>query len=453
MTKLNKINIEKDKDKWENINKIIKDLPDVIIKESLKWLKIENKRVEKKRIKGEGGDIISLLITSYYEYKTKGEMTIINKYKDNKICLFEEINKIDINSIKEEEVKYLSKIWYKEKNERIEMNDVKEEGVKVIKGVKRLESLKISSRAEYEKRIEIKGMKELKNYKIMGYINCEDELNIYEIRCGEIKDEDKIELGIKMYINESEKEINKKELEEAVLEEELQLLKEEYKKEKEDNDREIENQRLKEEEINKNKDIIKYYKNNDIIEGDEIKYKYEGKEQEGKVKIVSNLFMMNDSYIYLHENDKKYKLSKIKDIEYKYLNNEKNRYKQYYKSNKCNKKFKEYFEEIIGIRNKIDIKEVKEVKGLNNMTEDILKIECKLKDLRNKKILTKNCKYYIYNITTNELLELKSNIKELREMVEYILYNKYNNNVKRSDNEFILEQKEILNKYFNIDEI
>ena len=448
MTKKAKEN-KKDEDKWENINKIIKDLPDIIIKESLKWLKVL--KIQEGKRKGGGDNIKSLVITSYYEYKTKGEMTIINKYKGNNKCLFEENNKLDIKGMKEEEVKNISKIWYKEKNENSEYNEIVEEEINIIKGVKRLDKLKISNSAEYEKRIEIKGMKELINHKLMGYINCEDRCNIYEIRCrsGEIKEEDILELGVKMYINESKKEINNKELEEEELKEKLNKMKEEYIKKEEEKKKRKEIRELREEEEELKEILKNNYKNNDITEGDEIKCKYNGEEIIGKVKIVSNIFRMNEAYIYLYNDNNKYVISKMKDIEYKNINNEKDRYKQYYKNNKCKKEFKKNYERLIEIKKNIGNNiereglegDIKEIEG------NILKIENKIKELNKKEIITKESKYYIYNIATNELIEIRSNIKELRKMIEYIIYNKYVNSVGILDNKFIKEELEILKKY------
>jgi hypothetical protein len=67
---------------------------------------------------------------------------------------------------------------------------------------------------------------------------------------------------------------------------------------------------------------------------------------------------------------------------------------------------------------------------------------------KNKKF--NSFKYYIYNILTNQLDEIKCELNELVKMIEYLIDKKYFNYKKNTDNEFIAYNQNIKNKYINI---
>lgn len=59
-----------------------------------------------------------------------------------------------------------------------------------------------------------------------------------------------------------------------------------------------------------------------------------------------------------------------------------------------------------------------------------------------------NYKYYLWNILTNEMLEIKSTPEKLTEMVKYLIYMKYEYNYDIDDKTFLNEMLKIKEKYF-----
>jgi hypothetical protein len=57
----------------------------------------------------------------------------------------------------------------------------------------------------------------------------------------------------------------------------------------------------------------------------------------------------------------------------------------------------------------------------------------------NQTISLPNTKYYLYNILTDELLLLETDINEIEEMVDYLLFHKYEIIPRITDEEFLLE--------------
>lgn len=64
-------------------------------------------------------------------------------------------------------------------------------------------------------------------------------------------------------------------------------------------------------------------------------------------------------------------------------------------------------------------------------------------------IINNNTKYVIFNIIKNDYYEIKSDLYKLRKMVNYIIFNKYENIKKITDDIFIKNNKIILQKYIN----
>ena len=442
----NKIN---DKSKLEKNNKItiyeiIKDLPDVIIQECMKYLDISKEGSKRKILKIEEGEISSLIVTSEFENKNNGKVSIFKKnVKEEIICLFEGIEYNDGDKI----IKRANE-WYKEKTGHKE--GYKRLSKEIInRCIKRLERLKLGERTEYEKEIYIEGRKELINKQIKGYINCIDNKNIYEIRCNkEIRCQEYVKMGLIMYIIEMNKLNNINKIEKDKIKLLINIKKDNILRiEKiihqiEKDDEEDEKMKLKENELLiYEKELKEKYNNNDIIEGDIIIFEYEGLKIEGKIKIISNLFIKNNAYIYLYDNENKYMYNKIKGIEYRRINNEIQRIKDYYKSNKSNKEYKDIYEKYIEIkcqlknRNKIIYIKEEIYKEYN----DNLKDKEELEIIHDKINIEEDerMEYKIYNIMTDEKIIIKSDIYRLIKMIDYILYNKYINLVKISDNEFI----------------
>ena len=55
-------------------------------------------------------------------------------------------------------------------------------------------------------------------------------------------------------------------------------------------------------------------------------------------------------------------------------------------------------------------------------------------------------KYYLYNILTDELLLLETDMGEIEEMVDYLLFHKYEIVPRITDEEFLVKTEEILRK-------
>lgn len=417
-----KSNEEKDVYKEIRINEIIKGLPNVIIEECKKYLEISIEGARKKELKMEEGEVGSLIITSEYERETKGEVTILK----GGVCIFEgiEYNEEDI-IIRRANEWYRDKTGIKEGYKSVERRVIK-------KGVRRMGRLKISKDAEYEKEINIDEMRCIK-----GYINCKDGLRVYEIKCNkEIKGEEYVKMGIIMYICEMNKESNKRELKKDIIGENIKIIEEKIRKIEEEEEKERA-MNIKEGEIREYEGRLKeLYKNNDIIEGDEIKFEYEGCKVDGKIKIIMNIYIINQAYIYLHGDERKYMYNKIKKIEYKNINNEKERIKAYYNSGKCKGEYKEIYKEY---KNKKS--EMKEIKKSEYKKEEVIKEYeenmLRMKELDEYERIEGDMDYKIYNIMRDEIIEIKSDIKRLKKMMEYIIYNKYINLVKISDDEFL----------------
>jgi hypothetical protein len=57
-----------------------------------------------------------------------------------------------------------------------------------------------------------------------------------------------------------------------------------------------------------------------------------------------------------------------------------------------------------------------------------------------------DCKYYLLNILTNEMFQITSDAEELDKMIRYLIYNKYFNNNKTSDEAFLLNALKSINR-------
>jgi hypothetical protein len=61
--------------------------------------------------------------------------------------------------------------------------------------------------------------------------------------------------------------------------------------------------------------------------------------------------------------------------------------------------------------------------------------------------IKKTYNYYLYNILTDEMYKISSDLNRLREMMKFLVWNKYFNTVKITDEEFIEKQNVIFGKY------
>ena len=77
----------------------------------------------------------------------------------------------------------------------------------------------------------------------------------------------------------------------------------------------------------------------------------------------------------------------------------------------------------------------------NNIMENLTK--------RDKNTIN-NFEYKLYNILTDEVYNLSSELDNLKLMIDYLIKYKFYRNTKTSDNEFLISKKKIYNKYFEI---
>jgi hypothetical protein len=194
-------------------------------------------------------EITGVAIPALFEYKLKGDMTILDTLKDNvkddtkdddvpiaKTCLFssakpssklnvqkEEVLKnkdlkdkelkinlknIKLNNITSEELLYVANKWcsymtgFIFKTYQITTyNWLTQDNLE--KCMQRLQNLNISENAEFEKRYFIENEKELKNRQLIGYCDCIDIGNVYEFKCvDELKKEHYLQLILYKYLIE-----------------------------------------------------------------------------------------------------------------------------------------------------------------------------------------------------------------------------------------------------------
>ena len=71
-----------------------------------------------------------------------------------------------------------------------------------------------------------------------------------------------------------------------------------------------------------------------------------------------------------------------------------------------------------------------------------------LEKIQNKN--TDDTKYVIFNILTNEYIQVTCDIQKLKKMIKYLIHSKYVNNISISDKDFLNINKDLHNRYFNV---
>ena len=247
-------------------------------------------------------------------------------------------------------------------------------------------SLHISVNELFEKKYIIENEKELLNRKLNGFVDCIDNNNLYEFKCVQILDKEHfLQLAIYMYQNEKQKQ-------RIILQNKEKLY-------------DIENQ-IKSYELK-----IQNFKNinisftNEYGVGDIIKYKIFDIE-EGIIKKIYK----NGKFSIL--NNKKQNISITKSL-------------------------------IISVTkrhdNQIDVSECENaIKNLQENTEQLKNII---------KLNIEDTNYYLYNILTDELLQINCELNALIRMIEILVYNKYINSKKVTNEIFLQNNLIIKNKY------
>jgi hypothetical protein len=351
-------------------------------------LKISNETTESV------SEITGIAIPSMFELKQQNKMSIYELLKkvdfENKVinngCSVKlekdyNINDINIENLKPEELLYISNCWntyktgYLFKIYQITNYNWLEEQ-KLNECINRLNLLNISINSSFEYKLEQENEPELLDRKLVGYIDCIDNENniIYEFKCvQQLEKEHYLQLALYMYMYELEKIKNKNKLIKHLL-------------------------RMKEKLINQinNNNFIE---TNDYVVGDIIKYKLVNEEIGEIIKIYKTTRKIkvktNNNFII--------------DIP-KIL--------------------------IISVKRNIDIDK------LNNELENINK------QIQEKEII-KITKYILFNILTNEYIEIKCELNKLKNMVKYLIYSKYINDNSITDEEFINYNNTIKLKYLS----
>jgi hypothetical protein len=443
-----------------SITDIIKFLPQNIIDECFNKLEItkNSKYIINKiniplKIKNDEttecvSEITGIAIPSMFELKLKNkisiyELLIKDDFEKNVInhgnneCLFHlhnkskqkkyNINDINIQNLTSEELLYLSNCWNTHKNGylfkiyQITNYDWLEEK-KLNECINRLTELNISKNSLFEYGLNIENETELLNRQLIGFIDCidKDKNIVYEFKCVQkLEKEHYLQLALYMYMYELEK---------------------------------IKHIKRITDEFNKNKDkLVNEIKNITHItdEFDKIKDKLVNDINEIKKSIFDLLYMkeqiiekisINDNLLMYYKNNMVYK--KINDIENDSYN------------------LNNYLNDV---NNLIDENNVKLIKLTNKLeNENIIKLTTKLEDENNKKIIkltnnleeeielyNKKTKYVLFNILTNEYINIECEFQKLKKIVEYLIYSKYINDKPITNEDFIKLNKNIYKLYFS----
>jgi superfamily I DNA/RNA helicase len=178
-------------------------------------------------------DITGTAIPAYFEHRLKKTMSIyqpsvISYQKDPEetvTCLLDfgspervdkrpsyslkRLEQLNLESITPEQLLEIATHWnaytsgYVFKVNQIDRYDwLSQKGLDAC--VKRMSSLNITSKARFERRMELENCAELSNRKLIGYIDCVDQENIYEFKCvKQVEPEHYLQLALYAYINES----------------------------------------------------------------------------------------------------------------------------------------------------------------------------------------------------------------------------------------------------------
>ena len=465
-----------------SVSDLIKFLPQNIIDECYDKLEIiQNNEYKIKKIsiplkisnektKESVSEITGIAIPSMFELKLKNKMFIydfllkINSTKkiiNNESLFGEDNNKIniydiDIKNIKPDELLYISNHWNSYKTGFLfkicQITDYNWlEQKKLDECIKRLSCLNISVNSSFEHEVNTEKTPELLNRKLIGYIDCFDEDNniLYEFKCVQkLNKEHYLQLAIYMYMHEMKKNDFKKNNITAINNKILHINKnildlsvsvEKIKKEITDYEKKIIDYEKKLVDCKNN---INYEKTNIYLVGDVVKYKLSDEDTKEEIGKIVEVYKNTGKVKIINNNDEKIKINKTsissvkKNIDLKYIDKE-------IINNKMNIENKN--KELIDIDNNI-LKKNEELKKVKyELNEDVDKDTGKDVD---KDINTKYTKYVLFNVLTNEYIEIKCEFQKLTDMIKYLVYSKYVNNKTITDEKFIISNNKIKSLYF-----
>jgi hypothetical protein len=370
-------------------------------------------------------EITGIAIPSMFELKLKNKMSIFEllietDFEKNVInngnngCLIQlnntpkqkkhNINDINIKNLTPEELLYLSNCWNTLKNGylfkiyQITKYDWVQEK-KLDECINRLTELNISINSLFEYRLDTENELELLNRKLIGFIDCVDKENniVYEFKCVQkIEKEHYLQLALYMYMYELEK---------------------------------IKHIKRITDEFNKNKNNIIYDETNQYSVGDIIKYKLFNEE----IGTIVKIYKTNGKIKVKNSDNKNIDIPKTliisvkKHLDIEVINT---------KINDIENDLCKLNTELTDINNLIDEKKQQELLRLTT------KLEYEI-ELYNRKT-----EYVLFNILTNEYIDVKCDFQKLKKMVEYLIYSKYINDKPITDEEFIKINTNIHKLYF-----
>ena len=452
-----------------SITDIIKYLPQNIIDECFNQLDIITSHTHKiskinipLKISNEEttesvSGITGIAIPSMFELKIKNKMSIFEllvetdfeKKVINNGCLIQldnklkqkthNLNDIDIKNVSSQELLYISNCWNTYKNGylfkiyQITNYEWLEEK-NLTECINRLNELNISANSLFEYRLETENEIELLNRKLIGFIDCIDKENniVYEFKCVQkLEKEHYLQLALYMYMYELDKikytkyitnEFNKnKDIKYIVNNNIIKLCN--YKLQI------IENIRINKKKLIDCKNNIVNEKTNKYAVGDKIKYKLFDEE----FGVIVKIYKTTEKVKVKNSNNKNIDIPKTLILStIKQLNNDDVKLK----SPDINSELYKLNNELANIDNLINEKKQEE---LNKLTT---KFDYEVK------LYNKETTYILFNILTNEFINVKCNFQKLKKMVEYLIYSKYINKKSITDEEFIKNNKNIYKLYF-----
>lgn len=410
---LNK-NIRKPKDKINvTVTQLLKHLPETIIDECIKELNIIRNNnllplinIPIKIIDNTTenvSEITGIAIPSLFEYKIKNNMKILNRLLDenfeNKsdICTITKdynLNDIILSDISNEQLLYLSNCWNTYSNEyNFKLYQIQNynwlSNENLNNCLERINSLGITSNAIFEKSIGISIDNNIINnslkYNLSGYIDCVDIDNNTIYEFKTVNQLTDVHiLQLALYMYMYEQKYN------SILHDQIKLL-----------NTQINN---KYKLLNNQLELLKLDKSIKYLIGDFVRV------------------TLDIDYIGV--------ITKI-----------------YKRMNKLKIKCKD---KILEVPKESTI-EVLQRKSINNISQKINKIKLSIQKLQeeidelNNKISTR---YILFNILTNETIEIKYNKETVEKIIYLIIVAKYNNKCKLDNDDFINKTKTIYNKYF-----
>jgi hypothetical protein len=406
-------------------------------------------------------EITGIAIPNIFELKLKNKMNIFEKLVEidfekniinntNNGSLIKSYNKkyninnINILNLIPEELLYISNCWNTYKNGylfkiyQITNYDWLKQN-NIDKSINRLSKLNISINSIFEYKLETENEIELLNRKLIGFIDCIDKENniIYEFKCVQKLEKDHyLQLALYMYMYELEKIKIIKELRDNLddINNGIGLLNNIYIIDLLNKANEINNKiNINNEKILEYKNIILYNETNKYCVGDKITYKIlnpHGKEETGE---IIKIYKTNERIKVKNSINKNIDISKtciISVIKCCNFNDIK------VKINHIDNEMSKLNDQLNNINNLIE--KIKQEEILRLTTESNNKI----------KLYNKETKYVLFNILTNEYIEIKCEFQKLKKMTEYIIYSKYINDKYITDEQFINNIKNIYKIYF-----